>query len=297
MSKVIKAILVAVMVMATVTVHGTSLHKGDDRTGNLHAGNGSSASLISIRSVHDEEIRKANDRALASLSPSPHSTITTLTPGNTWTLNFGLIALLLFAVLAFLGYIIVAGVSKEPRPATPPVPPLPLIPPVEALSLDELKFQTATLIELRNGIVPHHYNLSGFLPHKGESVIWAFHGVKRYRLQTHSEWVGRSAGLNVRVARGVWIRTGASHGHSILHSSVASEVGTLVFTTTALCFVGANSVRIPFSHILAFNTYTDGFGLHTDYARNSEQIFGGIHSDNVMFLKTALGLLHADAPL
>jgi hypothetical protein len=71
--------------------------------------------------------------------------------------------------------------------------------------------------------------------------------------------------------------------------------GTLVFTTTAVCFIGANSARIPFSHVLALNTYTDGFGLITDYARNSKHIFGHMHSDNVTFLKTALALLHENA--
>ena len=71
--------------------------------------------------------------------------------------------------------------------------------------------------------------------------------------------------------------------------------GTLVFTTKALCFIGANAARIPFSHVLALNTYTDGFGLTTDYARNNNHIFCHMHTDNVTFFNTAMGLLHANA--
>jgi hypothetical protein len=241
------------------------------------------------RSAHDERIRKANDRALAVLSPSP-SPQTSIFSAS-WTSSEAALAYsLFFGVLGFGIFLIIAIVRKDFRLAMTPV-----IPSVTTLPLEEVQFQTATLNDLREGVIPHLYHLSGFLPNKGESVIWAFFGVRHYSQETHSEWVGGSTGLNVRVVRGLWIHTGASHGHRVEYSSVNSEVGTLVFTTAALCFVGANSFRIPFSHILAFHTYTDGIGLHTDYASNSQQIFGDMHTDNVTFLKDALDLLHADA--
>jgi hypothetical protein len=276
-------------------------------TMDLHDGNRNKASSTPDRSAHDERIRKANDRALAVLSPSPQATAA-LSPSPqtsifsaSWTSSEAALAYSLFFGVLGLGiFLIIAIVRKDFRlamtPVIPPVTTSPVTaPPVTALSVSQLQFQTASLNDLRHGVIPHYYHLSDFLPNKGEIVIWAFHGVRHYRVETHSQWVGRSAGMNVRVARGVSIRTGASYGHKVQHSSVNSEVGTLVFTNRALCFVGANSVRIPFSHILALNTYSDGIGLHTDYARNSKQIFGDMHSDNVAFLKAAVSLLHKNS--
>jgi hypothetical protein len=58
--------MVAVGLVATITVQAAS-----SDTGYLHDGNKIKASSTPYRSAHDERIRKANDRALAVLSPSP----------------------------------------------------------------------------------------------------------------------------------------------------------------------------------------------------------------------------------
>jgi hypothetical protein len=267
MIALIQALMVVVGLLVTLTAQGVSSHKEDERKGYAHDGNKIKASSTFNPSAHDEEIRKANDRALAAATtPSVNGAVVLrTTSSDTASIVGGLVIVgTLIGGLCFFCFRLVSQVRAK-------VTAQPIL---TTLSSYELQYQEATLNDLRKGTTPHHYNLSGFLPNKGESVIWAFHGVKHYRLKNHAEWVGRSAGLNVRVAKGIWLHSGASHGHKVQHSSVDSEVGTLVFTTTALCFVGANSVRLPFSHILALNTYSDGIGLHTDYARNSKQIFG-----------------------
>ena len=91
-------------------------------------------------------------------------------------------------------------------------------------------------------------------------------------------------------------RSGRNHGHSEQHSSMDDQgVGTLVLTTKALCLVGVNSARLPFAHILALETFSDGIGLDTDYAKNTKHQFAGMNSDNVSFLKTAMDLVSAQA--
>jgi hypothetical protein len=78
------------------------------------------------------------------------------------------------------------------------------------------------------------------------------------------------------------------------HSSMDDQgLGTLVLTTKALCFVGVNSARLPFAHILALETLSDGIGLDTDYAKNTEHQFGRMNSVNVTFLKTEMDLVNA----
>jgi hypothetical protein len=88
--------------------------------------------------------------------------------------------------------------------------------------------QGLVLADLEKGATPKHFNLDGFLPKKGEHVIWAFVGVKHYRRGTHSEWVGRSSGASVRVFKGFWVRAGSNRGHKVSHSQMDYQgLGTL----------------------------------------------------------------------
>jgi hypothetical protein len=161
---------------------------------------------------------------------------------------------------------------------------------------NETEVQQLVLNDLRKGTPTEHYKLNGFLPKKGEKVLWCFKNVKHYQLGTHSEWVGRSAGVSFRVAKGVRVRTGGSRGHKVSHSQMDYKGKVdLVLTTQGFSFVGAaDAARIPLSRILAFQTYSDGIGLQTDYARNNHHLFRHIHADNVVFLKSALDLLNGN---
>jgi hypothetical protein len=108
----------------------------------------------------------------------------------------------------------------------------------------------------------------------------------------YSERVGRSAGASFRIAKGFWIRTGGSEGYSVQRSSMDHQGdGMLILTNKAIAFIGAASTRIPFTKILAFEAFTDGFSLHTDCARNNKHMFGNVHPQNMIFLRSALGLM------
>jgi hypothetical protein len=152
--------------------------------------------------------------------------------------------------------------------------------------------QQETLDDLRKGITPDRYNLSGFVCKKNEKVLFSFQGVRHYHQGTHSQWTGRSAGVSVKVVKGLWFRTGANRGHSVSSTSMDDQgTGTLVLTNQGFSFIGTNSTRIPFSHILSLEPYADGFGLDTDYARNNKHLFAHMHPTNAAFVKSAVDII------
>jgi hypothetical protein len=152
--------------------------------------------------------------------------------------------------------------------------------------------QQETLDDLRKGITPERYSLSGFVCKKNEKVLFSFQGVRHYHQGTHSQWTGRSAGVSVKVVRGLWFRTGANRGHSVSSTSMDDQgTGTLVLTNQGFSFIGTNSTRIPFTHILSLEPYADGFGLDTDYARNNKHLFAHMHPTNATFVKSAVDII------
>jgi hypothetical protein len=180
-----------------------------------------------------------------------------------------------------------------------------------APSTDNAEYQKEVLDELRRGGTSTSiFTLTGisYLCKKREKVIYAFNDVTHYCSSVHSEWTGRSAGASVRIAKGFWIRTGANKGHSVQHTSMDRQGGgCLVFTNQALSFFSKDkSTRIPLSHIMSFQARTEGltgsgaddfgFSLETDYARNNNHQFLGIHPLNVNFVKSYLELLANGAP-
>lgn len=152
--------------------------------------------------------------------------------------------------------------------------------------------QQETLDDLRKGITPDRYNLNGFVCKKNEKVLFSFQGVRHYHQGTHSQWTGRSAGVSVKIVKGFWFRTGANRGHSVSSTSMDDQgTGTLVLTNQGFSFIGTNSTRIPFSHILSLEPYADGFSLDTDYARNNKHMFGHMHPTNAAFVKSAVDII------
>jgi hypothetical protein len=190
------------------------------------------ATPTSTFSAKDEETRRENDRALGSAASTLNTVPTRETVSATATASTttprggsGFGTFIVFGGLCFIGYRLVKSWGKQRSLAA-------------AVTADESTGQLAVLDDLRKGTVPTVYTLNGFYPQKGESVIWAFNGVQHFHQASHSEWVGRSGGLSVRVMKGVWYRSGRNHGHSEQHSSMDDQgVGTLVLTTKALCFV------------------------------------------------------------
>ena len=92
--------------------------------------------------------------------------------------------------------------------------------PVAAPTSADTVNQQETLDDLRKGVTPDRYNLSGFVCKKNEKVLFSFQGVRHYHQGTHSQWTGRSAGVSVKVVKGLWFRTGANRGHPVSSTSM-----------------------------------------------------------------------------
>jgi hypothetical protein len=91
---------------------------------------------------------------------------------------------------------------------------------------------------------------SGKLPfnfQKNEQLVWLFQNVEYLEDKTRREYVGKSSGVSIRIAKGVYYRTGAFKGHPIERTErVSLGHGLLGVTTKHLYFDGPNaSKRAP----------------------------------------------------
>jgi len=71
------------------------------------------------------------------------------------------------------------------------------------------------LRELMEGKIPERMKVSGNLPfmlQKAEQLIWVFPDVTYYEDRTRRQYVGRSHGVSIRIARGFYYRAGHSVG-------------------------------------------------------------------------------------
>ncbi|MCG5078800.1 hypothetical protein [Paraburkholderia tagetis] len=110
---------------------------------------------------------------------------------------------------------------------------------------------------------------------KGEGFVWGFTESPYYEERTRREFVGRSSGISVRMMKGVYCRTGHFEGHSIEHlETVKVDIGSLVITDKNIYFAGKQkAMRIPYSKIISFEAYSDGFGVMRDSASAKPQSF------------------------
>jgi hypothetical protein len=97
--------------------------------------------------------------------------------------------------------------------------------------------QNLTLRDISEGTVPHRVFTNDVVPfnlQKQESIVWLFPGAKYYEEKTHREFVGRSQGISVRVAKGVYLRSGSFRGRPIETTRMEHvDTGTVGITTKA----------------------------------------------------------------
>jgi hypothetical protein len=105
-----------------------------------------------------------------------------------------------------------------------------------------------------------------FLLKKGEFILWLFGRVRYLQVKQFTEYEGRSAGVSVRVMKGVYYRTGAFHGRPVQHdATVEVDTGLLGLTQQALYFAGPRkSLRLPYSKLVTVVPYSDGVGIQKD---------------------------------
>lgn len=141
--------------------------------------------------------------------------------------------------------------------------------------------QCALLRDLSQGKTPDRVAFSTDLPfnfQKNEVVIWGFGGIDYYEDKTRRETVGRSAGMSVRVAKGVYVRTGASRGRSVEYTdTVHRGNGICAITNKHLYFGGSGvkALRIRHDKIVSVENFEDGVEIHRDAVTAKPQKFIG----------------------
>lgn len=141
--------------------------------------------------------------------------------------------------------------------------------------------QAAVLRDVLEGQIPDRINISGQVPfnlQKSEKLVWLFNGVDYHTEKTRREYVGGSSGVSIRVAKGVYFRTGGFRGRSV-ETSYMDHVATgcMGVTTKHIYFAGGNKAfRVAFPKIVSFEPYTDALGIMRDNARARPEVFQGI---------------------
>ncbi len=113
-----------------------------------------------------------------------------------------------------------------------------------------------------------------FILSKNETLIWLYRNVILHEQKIKKEYIGRSNGLNIRIARGVYYRIGGFKG-SPVETSYMKTIGTgcVCLTDKNLYFSAPEkSIKISYSHILSIESYSNGTLIQKD-GRNNNCIF------------------------
>lgn len=136
----------------------------------------------------------------------------------------------------------------------------------------------AVLRDIMNGNLPERMKIDGGLPfnlQKSEKVVWVFQGVNYYEEKTRTRYVGGSQGVSVRIAKGLYYRTGAFKGERVQTSeTVHADTGLLGVTNKHIYFAGPSKrFRIAYNKIVAFEPFSDGIGVQRDAQTAKPQSF------------------------
>lgn len=106
----------------------------------------------------------------------------------------------------------------------------------------------------------------GFQFMKSESPIWMFEGVAYEITKTRVRYRGGSRGMSVRVARGVYVRTGGFRGErEVEEERHIVDEGDLVITTKHVYFSGgSHRFRVRHDRVVGYDPLPDGFELTRD---------------------------------
>jgi len=136
----------------------------------------------------------------------------------------------------------------------------------------------AVLRDIFEGTIPERVKVDGSLPfnlQKTEKIIWVFQDVDYYEQKKRTQYVGGSQGVSIRIAKGVYYRTGAFRGERVeSHETIHADTGLLGVTNKHIYFSGGSkSFRIRHDKIVSFEPFADGIGLQRDAATAKPQSF------------------------
>lgn len=138
------------------------------------------------------------------------------------------------------------------------------------------------LNDISQGKLPENrLNISGnspFLLDKGETLIWIFQTVEFYEQRSKTTFEGKSQGISIKIAKGVYYRTGHFKGNPVTTTQMTLIAnGMFALTNKNIYFASASkSIKIPYAKLISMTQYSDGIGLQKDGASSKPQIFKGL---------------------
>jgi len=136
--------------------------------------------------------------------------------------------------------------------------------------------------DLLGGNIPQsRVNFAGnapFLLQKGEEFLWIFKNVAYHERVNKTVYVGRSQGVSVRIAKGIYYRTSSFKGNPVLTNELKYiSTGILAFTNKHVWFSSdLKSFKIPYSKLITVEPFENGCGLLKDGVSAKPQIFSNI---------------------
>lgn len=136
----------------------------------------------------------------------------------------------------------------------------------------------AVLRDIMDGNLPERMKVDGSLPfnlQKTEKIVWVFQNVNYYEEKTRTRYVGGSQGVSIRIAKGVYYRTGAFKGERVQASeTIHADTGILGVTNKHIYFAGPSKrFRVAFNKIVSFEPFSDGIGVQRDAQTAKPQSF------------------------
>lgn len=130
---------------------------------------------------------------------------------------------------------------------------------------------------IENGKVPDWVSFDGLSVNlmKNERVAWVFQNVEYYEEKTYKHFEGGSAGVSVRIMKGVYYRTSAFKGYPVVETQREKvDTGALALTDKHLYFIGRQkNFRIKYDKIVNFKPYSDALGIQKDLQTAKPQLF------------------------
>ncbi len=110
---------------------------------------------------------------------------------------------------------------------------------------------------------------------KSESLVWVFSEVDYYERRTRRTRQGVSQGVSVRVMPGLYYQPRVFKSESVERNvTELVDIGTVGVTDKHVYFSGLEkSFRVPYTKIVSFDGYSDGFSIVRDAASARPQIF------------------------
>ena len=138
--------------------------------------------------------------------------------------------------------------------------------------------KSLVLRDVLNGVISKRASITINFPvimQRGEEPIWLFNDVNYYEYRTRRHYVGGSAGMSFRVAKGVYFRTSAFKGHPVdTTEAVNVGCGALLITNKHLFWISSlKVVKIPVKKLISVNPFSDGIMVQKDGVTAKPQCF------------------------